>query len=266
MNGFKNNNQVKTETSTSLNYFNLLKSNLGTVLLISLVIFLFTLLYVILAQDVYKSNAVLKISEPQGKNILDSPFEAALGSSSTDRYIANEIGVMMNRTIREEVARAVIDSFKVAGNKNNFDLLFYDNNIFSDTDKKVRSDQSLAAQFLENVEIKQMEGLSFIEIAVESGSPSEAALIANSYAKVYKDFNLADSRKQLTKLKEFLADQRDEKFNELITAEDNLKVYQIQGGGVELGQQALTLIQTTSQFEADKNRVQIEMSMAKESL
>ncbi len=27
-----------------------------------------------------------------------------MGSSSTDRYIANEIEVMLNRTIREEVA------------------------------------------------------------------------------------------------------------------------------------------------------------------
>ncbi len=67
-------------------------------------------------------------------------------------------------------------------------------------------------------------------------------------------------------MKEFLASQRDEKLNELIVAEDNVKVYQIQGGGVELGQQALNLIQTTSQFEAEKNRVQIEMRMAKESL
>ena len=35
---------------------------------------------------------------------------------------------------------------------------------------------------------------------------------------------------------------------------------------MNLGQQALNLIQTTSQFEAEKNRVQIEMRMAQESL
>ncbi len=38
----------------------------------------------------------------------------------------------------------------------------------------------------------------------------------------------------------------------IILQEDNLKIYQVQGGGVELAQQALNLIQTTSQFEAEK--------------
>lgn len=260
-------NTQKKDVRASINYLNLIKLNLGKILTISLVIFSFILLYAIFSKDTYISQTVIKISEPQGKNILENPLESAFGNSSTDRYIANEIEVMLNRTIREEVARVVIDSFKQAGNNNNFDMLFYDNDaLFNNEDKTVRSDRSLASQLLQNVEIKQKEGLSFIEITVESGAPKEAALIANCYAQVYKDYNLADSRKQLTKLKDFLASQRDDKFNELILAEDNLKVYQIQGGGVELGQQALTLIQTTSEFEAERNRVQIEMGMARENL
>jgi polysaccharide biosynthesis transport protein len=257
----------QTENKASVNYLNLIKSNLGLVLTISLIIFSITLIYAITASDIYQTKTILKISEPKGQNILENPLKSAFGSSSTDRYIANQIEVMTNRTIREEVARVVIDSFKQIGQTDNFDLILNQKtNLFNNDVPSVRSDKSLANVFRDNVEIMQKDGLDFIEIIVESGSPTEAALIANSYAKIYKDFNLADSRKQLTKMKEFLASQRDDKLNELIIAEDNVKVYQVQGGGVELGTQALNLIQTTSQFEAEKNRVQIEMSMAKENL
>ncbi len=263
----KNSMVSKTDHNTSVNYLNLIKSNLGLILIISLIVFSITLIYAIATRDIYRANTVLKISEPQGKNVLESPFEAALGSSSTDRYIANEIEVMKNRSIRELVATVIIDSFKQIGQTDGFDLVLNQkSNLFNSDAPSVRSDKSLAGVLLDNVKIEQKDGLDFIQISVESASPTEAALVANSYAKVYKDFNLADSRKQLKKMKDFLASQRDDKFNELILAEDNLKVYQLQGGGVELGQQASNLIQTASQFEADKNRVQIEMKMAQESV
>lgn len=262
------NGSSKTENKTTINYLNLIKANLGVILTISLVIFSIILIYALTASDIYKTSTILKVSEPQGKSVLgNNPIEFAMGSSSTDRYIANEIEVMLNRTIREEVARVVIDSVKNKSQTDNYEIVYDVNNtIFSNDAPTLRNDKWLASEILNNVEIKQKDGLDFIEIIVESTSPDEASLIANSYAQVYRDFNLADSRKQLTKMKEFLASQRDEKLNELIVAEDNVRVYQIQGGGIELGQQALNLIQTTSQFEAEKNRVQIEMRMAQESL
>lgn len=263
----KNFNSSSKGNKTSVNYLNLLKSNLVLVLTISLVIFSVILIYAITSSDIYTSTTVLKISEPQNKNILSDPLQAALGSSSTDRYIANEIEVMKNRSIREEVARVVIDSFKQIGNSEVFDLAVNQSSgIFDNSKPKVRSERSLAALLSENVTVEQVTGLDFIQIIVESGSPKETAIIANAYANVYRDFNLADSRKQLTKVKEFLASQRDEKFEELAVAEDNLRVYQLQGGGVQLGEQALNLIQTASEFEADQSRLQIEMSMAKDNL
>ncbi len=143
--------------------------------------------------------------------------------------------VMNNRTIREQVAAVVIDSFQRVGHTDIFDLALNDNSgLFDNSKPSIRSYRSLAAVLSEKVKIEQVNGLDFIQINVESGSPSEAALVANAYANVYREFNLADSRKQLTKVKEFLANQRDEKLNELVIAEDNLKVYQLQGGGVQL--------------------------------
>ena len=260
-------NKKAADKVASVNYLNLIKSNLGTVLLISLVVFSLTLLYAITTTDIYRSTVVLKISEPQGSSILKNPFQDALGGSSTDRYIANEIEVMKNRSIREMVATEIIDSFKQIGKTDNFSLVLNKSkNLFEEEKPSVRSYKSLASVLTENVKIEQKDGLDFIQLSVESPSPAEAALIANTYAEVYRKYNLADSRKQLTKIREYLEQQKEEKQNELILAEENLKTYQLQGGGVQLNQQALTLIQTTTQFEAQKNQTKVEMSLAKEKL
>ena len=49
-----------------------------------------------------------------------------------------------------------------------------------------------------------MNDLDFIQIAAKSQSPNEAALIANTFAKKYLEFNLLENRKQITVIKEFL--------------------------------------------------------------
>lgn len=262
----RTNNTKVNDNTTSVSYLNLMKSNLGLVLIISLVIFSITLIYAITTEDVYRTSAVLKITEPQGESILGADIFGG-GGSSTDRYIANEIEVMKNRNVREMVATVVLDSFKNIGQTDVASLVLNKNTSFLEDDAaSIRSAKSFASVLVENVEVSQKDGLDFIEIIVESPSPTEASLIANTYANVYREYNLLDSRKKLTKLKEYLEEQKDEKQNELIVAEDNLRIHQSQGGGVELGQQASTLIQTTAQFEANRNNAYIEMNVAKSNL
>ncbi|MCB0749281.1 MAG: polysaccharide biosynthesis tyrosine autokinase, partial [Ignavibacteriae bacterium] len=164
------------------------------------------------------------------------------------------------------MARVIIDSFRTANQHEDFELILSDNNLFDDKKPSIRSEKSIASILLSKVEITQTNGLDFMSISVESPSPTEAALIANAYAKVYKEFNLMESRKQLTQIKDFLTVQKEEKFNELMIAEDNIKVYQLQGGGIELGQQASSLIGTLSQFESQRNAVKIEMSIEAKKL
>jgi len=261
------NSKKRTEVKTTLNYWNLIRSNLTIVLIISLVIFGVTLIYAMTAKDVYKSETVLRIKKSEGQNILDSPFPATFGNASTDRFIANQIEIMKNKTIREMVAQVLIDSFKNLQKTDDFNVILRQHSsLFSKQQPTLKSYKSLASTLLDKVEIKQKDGLDFVEIKVESSSPREAALVANVYADVYRKFNLQDSRKQITKVKDFLAEQKDEIQNELILAEDNVKAYQLQTGGAVLDQQATELVNTYANFESEKERVKIELSAAKTAL
>ncbi len=268
-----NNNQPikpkasKQHTNTFADYINLIRSNFLVILIVSLVIFSLTVIYALTAPDVYEASTVLKISKPQG-NILDNPFSMDFGRSGGDMFIANEIETIQNITIREMVSKVIIDSFKTLGQTDKFDLILnHQKSLFGkDKVEGIKSDKSIAGVLARNVEITQKNGLNFMQITVDSPSPYEAATIANAYAKVYKDFNLAESRKQFTVIKEFLEKQMEEKHNELMLAEDRVKTYQLRDGGIELGQQASTLVSTLAKFQSDRDATHIEMAMTKRSL
>ena len=253
------------ETHSLKDYINIIRQHQIAVMFISLVVLALAVVYAVTATDIYKANTILKISEPQG-SVLDASFLPEFGGGSkADRFIANEIETIKNITITEQVATEIMDSFIVADNNEMFSLII-DKDYF-DQGRNGLKDYDNIIKILENrVSIEQKRGLDFIEISVESPSPYEASLIANTYAKVYKDFNLLDNRKQVSRVKDFLFGQRTEKLNELIDAEDKLKDYQLKGGVIELGEQAKSLIETITDLESKINSTSVELSIAKENL
>jgi len=254
----------ENETHTIRDYIKIIRDNLIPVILISLGVLLLSILYAVTAKDIYRSETVLKISQPKG-NILDAPLLPEFGNYGADRFIANEIETMKNITIREQVARVILDTFKAAGHKDKFAMIFKSNYFSSDKDS-IKTVYEIADMLEDIVSIEQKRGLDFIELTAESPSPYEAALFARTYANVYHQFNLLDNRKQVTKIREFLAEQRDEKLEELRIAENKLKAYKLTSGSIELEEQAKSLIETITDLEAKLNATAIDMAISKEKL
>ncbi|GBD90737.1 tyrosine-protein kinase etk [bacterium BMS3Abin04] len=252
------------ETHTIHDYIKILRDNLIPVIAISLTILIISIVYALTATDIYKASTVLKLSQPQG-NILDAPLLPEFGNFGADRFIANEVETMQNITIREQVARDIIDSFKTLGQRDKFSLIF-SSKYFSDGKDTIKSLYDLEQTIEKKVNIEQKRGLDFIEISAESPSPFEAALLVNTYAKVYKKFNLLDNRKQVTKVRKFLAIQREEKLRELHDAENKLKVYKLNSGSIELDEQAKSLIGSITDLESKLNASAVEMSISREKL
>ena len=130
----------------------------------------------------------------------------------------------------------------------------------------LKSIDGIVSAIDKNIEVTQKNNLDFIAISAESESPNEAALIANTFAKTYKNFNLKENRKQVSNVKKFLEEQRVEKLKELNEVEDELKAYQLKSGVIELDKTAQSLVDKLSQFESEKNATKIDISIAKEKL
>ena len=256
-----NKNFQNTETNSLKDYLNLIRNNLLPVILITITSLTVAIIYAVNAQDIYSSVTSLKISKPSG-NILESPLMPEFQDFGSDRFIANELEILKSYSIRSRVAESIIQTFHETNKPDSFYLVLDKEFNFEEQPKKILPQESIAKLFASRVTIDQKRGLDIVEITVESPSPYEAALIANTYAQEYKELNLDVSRNQLTNVKEFLSLQRKEKMEQLNEAEDILKNYQQKGGIIALDAQATNLIQQLSQFEAKKNAADIELSVS----
>jgi len=263
----KTNNSSKNLNQSILKeYIRLIRANFSSLLIINIIIIIVATIYAITAQDIYTATTDIKITTPQG-SILTSPLIPNSGNLGfgNDLLIANEIQtVTYNYTIREQVADAVIDSVE-SSSPSDFALIIDDENTAKSRGKLKEYDDIL--DILENhVEVEQIGNLDFISISVESPSAKEAAVIANSYAEAYRVFNLMVNRNELTTIRKTLEEQRKEKLSDLILAENNIKAYQLKGGVIQLDAQAKNLIDKLSNYEAQRNTAQIDLSILKGSL
>jgi capsular exopolysaccharide synthesis family protein len=260
------NKNSNIKTNTLWDYINLIKGNIVLIAIIMSIIFVITTIYAIVAPNKYTSTVSLKISPPSG-NILASGYGDLqnFGGQGNDRFIANEIQTIYNSTIMNEVAGAMIDSFKVKKNEEDFSLIF-EKNYFQTKSNSLKPIYEIAGELYSNVKITQVNNLDFIDIIVDSKTPQESALIANIFAKKYQNFNLLENRKQIRIIKEFLGEQLKEKQIALYAAEDAVREYQLREGGIQLDAQAQLLISKLADFESQKNTAKINMSISKEKL
>lgn len=262
----KQNNWNNVKYKSLLDYLNIIRANLVIATIIFLAIFSISLAYAFVSKDKFMAQTTLKISQPEG-NILDaSSFLPEMGDRGADRFIANEIETMSNISIRKLVAQVIVDSFKSIANTDNLSLFLKKKKLFSDGVDTLQNEKAIAGMLFSKVDIQQKKGLDFIEISTKSASPFEASLIVNSYARVYRQFNLLNNRKQVTRVKEFLEDEKSKKYEELLIAENEYKLYQLRGGAVQLDEQARTLIETMTELESMTNSTSIELAVTKQSL
>jgi uncharacterized protein involved in exopolysaccharide biosynthesis len=255
----ENNNGVnlQEEGNNFKDYFNLIRNNLTPVVLITVICTTAAVFYAVNASDIFKSTTSLKLSKPQG-SILESPLMPEFQDFGSDRFIANEIEILKSYTVRERVAESLIDTFKRNSKVHDFNLLLTKSG-FNDDQQEILKVPDLAKVLENKLSVEQKRGLDIVEISVESPSPYEAALIANVYANEYRHLNLEINRNQLISVKNFLMNQREEKQKELKISEDELRSFQEKGGIVALNEQASSLIDQLSQFEAQKNITQLEL-------
>lgn len=255
------------ETNTLKDYLNLVRANLIPIIIVTLVGLIVAILYAVNAQNIYKSTVYIKLEKPRSGGILDNPFSSGFSDFGSDRFIANEIEIMKSWSTRESVAETLIDSFRFVNSPDSF-FLVLDRELFSERDKKIqlKSKESIIRMLEGIVSIEQKRGIDFVDISVESPSPYEAALIANSYAEQYYKRNLDLNREQLVSIRDFLSDQREEKLDQLVLAEERLKKYQEEGGIISLPEQASALISQLTDFESKMNAVKIDLTISERNL
>ena len=246
-------------------YLSLVRKHLWPFLIILAVSIAATGFYVFRLPDIYVSETSIKISKSGGSVLQTQPL-LGFGDLGNDRMINNEIEILKSFDLRKKVIDALIDSFVQSNSKDDFKLLYQPESEFGSNTKTLLGIPQIEKLLGSIVNVEQKRGLDIIVISAQSPSPNEAGLIAALYAKVYRTYNLEINREQLSFVRSFLDQQRNEKKIQLSQAEDTLRAYQEKGGIVALDEQAQTLIQQLSQFEAQMNAAKIELVASEEVL
>ena len=243
-------------TKSMKDYIQLVRTNLKPFLAIFIIISIVALAYAIYKPSIYKSTVTLKLSM-QPKNILQSSDNNPT-VNDLDRFVANELDVIRNSATRERVAKALIDTVESSSNKTIFKLLTLKK---GETGINGHKDVDDIVDLLDKaVKTQQKPGEDIIDITVESPSPEEAAIIANTYADQYRKLNLEVNRDQLTTIRKFLEKQSKEKLLELNNAENALANFKEKDGIVALDAQSSALIAQLSQLDAQRDAAKIDLA------
>ena len=260
------NENIRNDDTNSLkDYINLVKNNLLPFGLIVGITLLVAIIYAVTARNIYNSTTSLKISKPQG-SVLASSIMPDFQSFTDDRFISTEIEIMKSYTIREGVAKALIEAYKDSNKTNDFYLILDHSKFTKGNKPKLLSDYQIAKILSSEVKIEQKRGIDIVDISADSPSPYEAALIVNLYAAEYRKFNLQENRNQLTTVREFLGSQVNDKQKELTKAEDALGSFQAKYGIIALDAQSQSLITQLANFEAQRDDVKIDLASTNKTL
>ena len=258
-------NNIQEETHSIKDYIDLIKINLVPILLIGLTGLVVSIIYAFNARDIYTSSTSLKIQKPQSGGILSSPLLPEFSDFGSDRFIANEIAILQSRRLREIVATSLIDSFNNVNNPDSFYVLLNHSFDLEENEIELKTKYAIM-ELLDKIKIEQKRGLDIVEISVESPMPFEAKMIANCYANSYEQLNLKYTRQQLSTVVEFLKDQREDKFKELVNVEERMKTFQEEGKVIHLDERATALIEILSSFEAQKDITNIELTVTEKNI
>jgi len=257
--------QFEEEGTSLREYINLLIQYIVPITLITFAGLAVAIVYALTARDIYQSTTSLKIQKPSG-NILDAPLLPEFSDFGSDRFIANEIEVLKSYTVRERVAKDLLAKYKQINVPDSFYLIL-DKDFNGSSIPKTLSIHDIASSILKSkVSIEQKRGLDIAEITVESPSAFEATLIANLYAKAYKEINLSYNREQLVTVRTFLEKQRAVMKKELLSSENKLQNYQEKEGIIVLSEQATALIQQITDIQTKLNEAQMNKIIAKKSI
>ena len=196
------------ETADVKFYVNVLRANILPILVIFAVSLICTFTYLYFAKNIYRSTTVLKIDNPKG-SILENPF-GELGDYRTERYILNQIEVLKSFYIRDISARAILDSLKNVSDYSDFAYIVTKS---KDGKTNIISEDALRKMLIGLIGVSQKKGLDAIEISVEGPSFKEAQLITLTYTNTYVNHLKDLSRQDVTAIKQFLATEKDKKFN-----------------------------------------------------
>lgn len=206
-------------------------------------------------KPIYEANSMVLIDMKGKQGSL--PFFDLTGAA-TNNKITNELEILKSRSMAEAVSQALLDKITLDGP---------DSPVIPILQKVVDDVAQSTLDTLPEVTRRLLKVVAFapiresdiIRITAKSTNPTEAALLANMYTKMYAERNLNASRTRSRAVREFLQDQLVLKRTALDNSESSLQGYMRTAGMVSLDGQSNKVVQQLSALEATRDGIEVEI-------
>ncbi len=219
-----------------------------------------TAVYTFIAQPMYEATTSVLI-DTKGQQNTGLLFDVT--GFGAVKNIKNELEILKSRALAEAVAQSLLEK-KFTDEESTDPILI----IAPPKDERAQRQYATVAEIVKrfetDVEFDPVRDSDVIKVTAKSANPREAALIANTFAKVYYDRNMYTSRTRSRAVREFLQAQLQTRTQNLDKAEGDLQRYMESKGIVSLDDEAKKIIDQLSQLEAQRDATDIQIqSLAK---
>jgi tyrosine-protein kinase Etk/Wzc len=214
-----------------------------------------TAIFTLKTKPVYEASSLVLIDMKGKQGQL--PFFDFTGSSTFNK-ITNELEILKSRSMAEAVAADLLKQVNLDGPHSPIIPILQI--LVDDVPRKeLATPAQVGARLLRSVTFAPIRDSDIIKITAKSTDPREAALLANTYTKVYAERNMNASRTRSRAVREFLQDQLTSKKIALDSAESSLQGYMRTAGMVSLDGQSNKVVQQLSQLEATRDAIEVEI-------
>lgn len=228
------------------------------------------------SQPVYEASATLSFSEGEG---MQSIFIESPNIIYQQNYIMNQVVILKSHRIAVSVINRLYESV----HKDSLSLLGFNKKSQQSgiTFEKIKSflfkqDSSASASdtdidnivrnFQKISKVSYEEHKDIIELKAIAPTPSEAALIVNTWIDVYLEYTYSDNKGEAVQTKDFLEKKLNEASNTLMISEERLRMYQKENNVISLSTGTEQLVSQMTDFESLYNQTRTELDAVNDQL
>jgi tyrosine-protein kinase Etk/Wzc len=212
-------------------------------------------------KPVYEATALVLVDMKGRQSSL--PF-FDMGGMNFNK-ITNELEILKSRSTAEAVGEALISQQYLEGPGSPV-IPMLQEYVDDKPTGTTTNPRIVAGRALGSVMFMPIRDSDIIKITATSNNPREAALLANTYTKVYVERNISTSRTRSRAVREFLQEQLVSKKSELDSAERALQGYMRTSGIVSLDGKSDKVVSQLSELEAGRDAVEVEIRSRSKTL
>ena len=261
----------RTETKKSLfQLLQVMRRGFWLILGVGLLVFSVIAIVTFLTPKRYQASSTLLVEQPVDKredNALSAGRVFGVGSDSENRSTQ---AVIMEQSI--DIAERTIERLRdMKVNPETGDPLF----IFEDAEElrdKLNREPTVRdwAAHLQNKFVNiRPEGdhrVGAIRVSATSESPTEAALVANTFVEEYVAFSKESSSATITSSRAFLEEQIARAQEEVLTLEGAISEYRRSNNAIDLTASSTLAVTQIAQYRQDVNETRVQKLMREETL